>query len=181
MWRPVSLSLPMTRWSWRRPTHGLRGGGRPSQSWSHKWQSSWQWVNHPEVKIWCINTIKANSKPSSPLSNICLGDLINGNPHDNGSYHQIYFVHDKKAVVETLRIISSLFRVGDHDGQWWCMTIYSAWKSSPVSVFCFFGRTGARTGPRKLQNSRTADQDWRKPVITGCNQSCTKYIKMRSK
>ena len=36
-----------------------------------------------------------------------------------------------------------------------------------------------RSGPKKLQKSRTADQDRKKPVQTGRNRFCNKYIKMR--
>ena len=43
----------------------------------------------------------------------------------------------------------------------------------------FWALTADRTGPRKLQKSRTADQDRKKPQKTGRNRFFNKYIKMR--
>ena len=40
----------------------------------------------------------------------------------------------------------------------------------------FWARTADQTGPRKLQKSRTAGQDRKKPVQTGRNRFCNKYI-----
>ena len=43
----------------------------------------------------------------------------------------------------------------------------------------FVNSSASRSSPRKLQKSRTADQDRKKPQKTGCNRFCNKYIKMR--
>ena len=56
----------------------------------------------------------------------------------------------------------------------WCFKVRSGPGPEP-----FWARTTDQTSPRKLQKSRTADQTHKKPVQTGRNRFCNKYIKMR--
>ena len=55
---------------------------------------------------------------------------------------------------------------------------------SGLGPIAFFGRTANRTGPRKLQNARTMDQNCKKTakklVETGCNWSWNEYNKTRA-
>ena len=61
------------------------------------------------------------------------------------------------------------------------LTRASALKSSPIGPIAFFGRTANWTGPRKLQNARTVDQNRKKLVVTGLGMNTIKHVLYRQK